>query len=50
MSKFETIVVWGLWLILKHTLAGRGVISGTDEIMWAKSVSEAMDDDRRRKI
>ncbi len=50
MSRFERLVLVGLWLLLKHTLASRSVMSGSDEIGWAKDMAEAMGDDRYRQI
>lgn len=50
MTPFEKLVLRGLWLILSAALQAARVHSGTAEISWAKDVSEALDDEKLRKI
>lgn len=50
MTPFEKLALRGLWLILNMVLRTGDVRSGTDEVMWAKDVAEALGDDRLRKL
>ena len=45
MTTFEVLVLRGLWLILRLVLKTNNRYTGTDELMWAKAVSEAAEDD-----
>ena len=50
MTPFEKLALRGLWLILNTVLRTGNLRSGTDEMMWAKDVAEALDEDRLRNI
>ena len=50
MTTFEKLVLRGLWLILSMTLRAANMNSGTAQVMWAKDVAEALDDDKLRNI
>jgi hypothetical protein len=50
MTPFEKLALRGLWLILKMVMRTGNMLSGTDEVMWAKGVAEALDDDKLRNI
>ena len=50
MSKFESLVLRGIWILIRlHLRTGR-LLSGTEEVMWAKEIAEALNDESLRKI
>jgi hypothetical protein len=50
MTPFEKLALRGLWLILNMVMMTGNLRSGTDQIIWAKDVAEALGDDRLRDI
>lgn len=50
MSLFERLALRGLWIIIRLILKTQSYNSGTEEVMWAKDVSEALDDPRLKNL
>lgn len=50
MTPFEKLVLRGLLLILRMVLRTSNMLAGTNEIMWAKEVAEAVGDDSLRNL
>ena len=50
MTPFEKLVLRGLWLILQMTMRAASVHSGTAQMLWAKDVATALENDSLRNL